>query len=135
MKFRKFVVQFAKYMIGGGVYFWSGYAVFAIGYSVLHIDWLVAKIIADMVGWTLNFIIQRFWAFNHPELGGKAVEVTGRYALLTVFNLGLDYAIVASLKSVGVTPYLGLFISSGFFTVWNYLWYKLWVFAPTRRSK
>jgi putative flippase GtrA len=132
---RRFIIQFAKYMVGGGVYFWSGYLIFALGYSVFHLNWLWAKIMADLVGWTLNFLIQRFWAFNHPELGGHTVKVTGRYAFITVLNLGLDYTIVASLKAVGVTPYLGMFISSGFFTVWNYLWYKLWVFSPKRLSR
>lgn len=133
-----YLIQFAKYMVGGGVYFWTGYAVFAICYSVLGIDWVLAKIAADVVGWTLNFLIQRFWAFAHPELGGKIVKVTGRYTVITLFNLALDYGIVSGLKHIGVTPYVGLFISSGFFTAWNYFWYKLWVFAPRsikRRAK
>lgn len=129
----KLVTQFIKYMVGGGVYFWSGYAVFAVLYSGLHIDWLWAKIAADAVGWTLNFLLQRYWAFNNPELGGHTVKITGRYAAITALNFAIDYAIVASLKSLNVTPYLGMFISSGFFTVWNYVWYRFWVFQPKRK--
>lgn len=130
---REFVTQFMKYMVGGGVYFWSGYVVFAFFYSVLRIDWLWAKIIADGVGWTLNFLLQRYWAFNNPELGGHAVKITGRYAAITALNFAIDYTIVASLKALDVTPYAGMFISSGFFTVWNYVWYRFWVFQPKRK--
>jgi putative flippase GtrA len=46
----------------------------------------------------------------------------------------MDYGIVAGLKAAGITPYIGQFISSGFFTVWNYFWYRFWVF-PTQFAK
>jgi hypothetical protein len=42
--------------------------------------------------------------------------------------------IVASLKSVGLTPYLGQFVSSGFFTIWNYFWYRFWVFPESHKQ-
>jgi putative flippase GtrA len=117
-------------MVGGGVYFWSGYAVFALLYSGFKVDWLWAKIIADIIGWTLNYLIQRYWAFKNPKLNGHEIRISGRYIALTLLNLAIDYAIVAGLKSAGVTPYLGMFISSMFFTVWNYVWYRFWVFKP-----
>jgi putative flippase GtrA len=125
---RKLIAQFLEYMVGGGVYFWSGYGVFAIGYSVFHWDWILAKMLADLVGWSLNFVIQRYWAFNNPVLAKKPIQVTGRYIVITLCNFLIDYSLVASLKHVGVSPYAGLFISSGFFTAWNYVWYRFWVF-------
>lgn len=125
---RKLWLQFLKYMVGGGVYFWTGYLIFAIGYSGFHISWLWAKMIADAVGWTLNYVIQRYWAFANPKLNAQQVKVTGRYLMLTVLNFLIDYSIVASLKHFGLTPYVGLFISSGFFTIWNYLWFRFFVF-------
>lgn len=132
-KNRRFV-QFVEYMIGGGVYFWSGLGVFAICYSVFHWDWLIAKIIADIIGWTLGFVVQRYWAFNDPRLKRKTFQTGRRYFGITLVNLAIDYGIVASLKALGVTPYLGMFISSLFFTVWNYLWYRFWVFDPKQGS-
>lgn len=130
IRHRRLIIQFLEYLVGGGVYFWSGYAVFALTYSGLKWDWVWAKIVADIVGWTLNFLIQRYWAFNNPRLAKYAAMVTGRYLAITFVNLVIDYAIVASLKSIGVTPYVGLFTSSLFFTAWNYLWYRFWVFSP-----
>lgn len=127
-------IQFLEYMIGGGVFFWSGMAVFALLYSGLHIDWLVSKLIADAVGWTLAFFIQRYWAFNDPRLKSKTLQTGKRYTLITIANFAIDYAIVATMKHFGVTPYLGMITASIFFTVWNYLWYRFWVFDPNQRA-
>lgn len=129
------IVQFLEYMVGGTVYFWSGYLMFAFCYTGLGWDWLPAKIVADLIGWTLNYLVQRFWAFNNPRLQGHEERTIGRYSLLTLCNLVLDYLIIASLKAVGVSPYIGFFISAGFFTVWNYLWYRFWVFYRKQSTK
>lgn len=121
-------VQFGEYVIGGMTYFWSGYAVFALCYSGLHWDWLPAKMLADAVGWTANYFIQRYWAFNSPKLKKHEAAVVSKYGILTAANLGLDYFIIWELNTMGISPYVGFFVSAGFFTVWNYVWYRFWVF-------
>jgi putative flippase GtrA len=122
------LVQFAKYTAGGGLYFWSGYAVFALCYSGLKWSWLPAKIAADGIGWTLNYFVQRYWAFAGPQRHLREIQHIGRYATIVVIGFILDYLIIAGLYAIGVTPYIGFFIAAGFFTVWNFLWYKYWVF-------
>ena len=126
--------QFFKYMAGGNLYFWSGYAVFALGYSVLHWSWWGAKIAADLVGWTLNYGVQRYWAFAGPSRQLSEIKHIGRYLFIESIGFGLDYAIIGVLNHIGVTPYVGFFVSAGFFTVWSYLWYKHWVF-PAASNK
>jgi len=127
------VVRFAKYMAGGGAYFWIGYGVFALCYSVFGWGWLPAKIAADVIGWTANYLVQRLWAFSDRAHLGE-IQHAGRYILIEVVGLGLDYLIIWGLAALGVTPYIGFFISAGFFTVWSYFWYKYWVF-PDSASK
>ena len=122
------VIQFVEYMIGGSAYFWSGYVVFAICYSGFGWRWWPAKMLADAVGWTLNYLIQRYWVFSNPRLARKEKVVAGKYTVLTAINFGLDYALIGGLKALGISPYIGFFISAGFFTVWNYAWYRFWVF-------
>ena len=126
------VIQFMKYMVGGASYFWSGLAVFAFFYSAIGWDWLPAKMVGDAVGWSANYLIQRYWAFEAPGLRRREGVVMSRYVSLTMVNLLLDYLIIASLKAVGVSPYIGFFISAAFFTIWNYLWYRAWVFYSGR---
>lgn len=132
---RKLLIQFVEYMISGGAYFWSGYALFAVLWSGLGWSLWWAKLTANIFGWTINFLLQRFWVFRNPNLKGHASEVTGRYIFITLVDFMLDYLIVAGLNLIGVTPYIGQFISSGFFTIWNYLWYRFWVFPEKLKRK
>lgn len=127
------VIQFLKYMAGGTLYFWVGYAVFAVAYSGFHWDWLPAKILADVIGWSLNYIVQRYWAFNTgARVPLREMQHVGRYLTIESIGFVLDYLIIWGLKVIGVTPYIGFFISAGFFTVWSYLWYRYWVFPETK---
>ena len=125
---RKLIIQFIEYMISGGAYFWSGYLVFFITDSYLGFSLWWAKQSANIVGWTVNFLLQRYWVFKNPQLKGHLGKVTGRYMIITLVDFIIDYFIIYGLKQIGITPYIGQFISAGFFTVWNYLWYRFWVF-------
>jgi putative flippase GtrA len=115
-------------MVGGSTYFWSGYAIFAIGYSVLHLWWLWAKLLADAIGWSLNYFIQRHWAFAGASKHLSEMQHARRYIIIESVGFVIDYAIIGGLKALGITPYIGFFISAAFFTVWSYFWYKYWVF-------
>lgn len=126
---RRELIRIGEYLISGGLYFWTGYLVFFITDSLLGWSLFWAKMAANIIGWTVNYLLQRFWVFRNPELSKHKVEVTGRYAFITLINFFLDYIIVYALQLVGVTPYIGQFVSAGFFTIWNYLWYKTWVFT------
>ena len=130
---RSWVQQCAKYMAGGALYFWVGYAVFAVCYSGFHVRWLYSKILADVIGWSLNYLVQRYWAF--AEGGKKLSEIqhVGRYLFIESIGFVLDYMIIAGLNHIGITPYIGFFISSAFFTVWSYFWYKYWVFPAAEK--
>lgn len=125
---RQTAVQFGKYWVGGNVYFWSGYGIFALCYSGLGWDWLPAKIAGDVIGLILNFIVQRYWAFNDPSLRGKTLQISAKYIATMTLSLTIDYLIVGGLKHLGVSPYIGLWVAATFFTAWNYVWYRFWVF-------
>lgn len=131
---RRLIIQLLEYMISGGAYFWAGYLVFFVADRGLGWSLWWAKLSANVVGWTINFVLQRYWVFKNPHLKGHLGDVSGRYIFLSLVNFGLDYLIVAVLKSNGLTPYIGQFVSSGFFTVWNYFWYRFWVFPQQQLS-
>ena len=122
------VKRITEYMVSGGAYFWSGYAMFFVCDQIFHLNLWWAKLTANVFGWTVNYLLQRYWVFNNPRLAKHQLDVTGRYMFITLVDFLMDYLIVAWLKSIGITPYIGQFISAAFFTVWNYLWYRLWVF-------
>lgn len=133
-KQRRELIRITEYMISGGAYFWAGYGMFFLLDKGVGLNLWWAKLGANVFGWLVNYALQRYWVFNNPELKKHQTNVTGRYIVITLVDFVLDYFIIAGLKSIGITPYIGAFISSGFFTVWNYLWYKLWVF-PEKFTK
>ncbi len=134
-KLRARLQQFAEYMVAGGAYFWFGYFVFFGLDKGLHWGLFAATMVSNLCGWTLNFILQRYWVFKNPKSRGHMGEATSRYIIITVVDFGLNYLIIYGLKKLGITPYIGQFISSAFFTGWNYLWYRYWVFPERYQPK
>lgn len=126
---KKLAVQFFEYWLGGNVFFLSGYATFSICFGLFHWRWWHAKVLGDIVGWTLNYIVQRYWAFTRSDLQFHEGKNRTRYIILSIVDTMLDYLIVGGLFQLGLTPYLGMFVSAGFFTVWNFVWYRYWVFS------
>lgn len=130
-------VQIIEYFVAGGAFFWSGYLAFAVFDSIFHLPLFVAKQLANLVGLSINYLLEDQWVFKRSKS-----RVTydkrrgGRYVVITLINFGIDYLIVLGLKDIGITPYLGQFASAGFFTIWNFVWYKYWVFAhhPSKKK-
>jgi putative flippase GtrA len=128
-KTKKFLIQFTEYMISGGAWFWVGYASFGFMDLVLGISFWPAKLSSYFIGASVNFLLQRYWVFKQKKNSKKELgDAAKRYYSLMVVNFVLDQVIVGGLRALGLTPYIGQFVSSGFFTVWNWLWYSLWVF-------
>lgn len=134
LKSRIAMSRFLKYWAGGGLYFWLGYGIFALCYSGFHWSWLPSKIVADAIGWTSNYLVQRFWAFS-DRVSFSEMKHAGRYIFIESIGFVMDYLIIWGLKAVGVSPYIGFFISAGFFTIWSFFWYKYWVFPEKKTEK
>ncbi|MFO0920766.1 MAG: GtrA family protein [Candidatus Saccharimonadales bacterium] len=135
------ITQVVEYFITGGVWFWSGYIIIASldDPLVAHFGegWglFIANFLGNAVGITLNFLLSRYWVFE----GNKKSDLkntTWRYVVYTALNaFGLNFLILKLLKSIGIEPEIGQFIAAGFFTVWNYFWYKFWVFKAVEPKK
>ena len=136
-KQRKELTRFAEYMISGGVWFWSGYIIIVV-LVANDVSLFWANFWGNAVGITLNFLISRYWVFK-TNRQSKLGVATGRYIIYTTLNAFLlNYLILQALRNIGIEPAIGQFIASAFFTVWNYVWYKAWVFKgqqPLRRTK
>lgn len=133
-KLKKLVVQVGEYMITGGVWFWSGYVIIVGLDDYIGLFW--ANVLGNGVGLTLNFFLERYWVFKTKHQA-KIGITTRRYIGYTVINAFLlNFAILYGLREyAGIGPEIGQFIASGFFSVWNYVWYKYWVFAGIHEHK
>ena len=133
-KTRKFITQFSEYMVTGGVWFWSGYILIVALDD--YIGLFAANFVGNSVGLTLNFVLERYWVFR-TKRPAKLAVMAKRYVIYTIVNAFLlNYAILYGLREwAAIKPEIGQFIASGFFTVWNYYWYKHWVFASNNQPK
>ena len=134
-RLRSRILQFAEYMVAGGAYFWTGYAIFFALDKGLHWNLFAVTMVSNLCGWTVNFLLQRYWVFKNPKMREHMGQTTWRYAIITIVDFGLNYLILYGLKKVSISPYIGQFISSAFFTGWNYLWYRFWVFPDRYQAK
>lgn len=136
IKIPKLVRQFAEYLVGGGLWFWSGYTIIVLLDDHIGLGW--ANAIGQTVGISLNFLVQKYWVFR-TQNSEKITFTAGRYVVYTLLNaFALNYLILwAFEKYFAIGPEISQFIASGFFTIWNYVWYKYWVFPepehPTRQ--
>lgn len=124
--------RFVEYFISGGVWFWSGYLIIVFSYEHIGLFW--ANFIGNAVGITLNFLLERYWVFKTKN-PTKLFVATQRYIVYTAVNAFLlNYLMLKGLESVGIVPAIGQFITSAFFTGWNYFWYKAWVFKGLEKT-
>lgn len=129
--------QIVEYLVAGGAFFWSGYIAFAVFDGIFGLPLFIAKQLANLIGLAVNYVLEDRWVFKKKKSRvAYDRRRTLRYIAITIVNFGIDYIIVASLKEQGLTPYVGQFVSAAFFTVWNFVWYKYWVFAhhPSRKK-
>ncbi len=131
-KNRKLIIQFAEYLVAGGAYFWSAYFIILFLTPVIGLWW--ANLIGNGVGVTINFILERYWVFQGSKKR-HLTEVSWKYIVFTAANFLISYLILKGLMSVGIPIAIGQFISAGFFTVWNYFWYRFWVFKGKPQAK
>ena len=129
-KSKSFIARAGQYLAGGTLYFWVGYGLFALAFSVFGWNWFFSKVFGDIIGRSANYVVQRYWTFSDTTKAEKShLE---RYMVITIISITLDYIIVGGFVATGVSPYVGQLISAGFFTIWNYWWFKRWVFIPKK---
>lgn len=119
--------RIVEYMISGGVWFWSGYTIIVVFDGIIGL--FLANLIGNAVGITLNFILERYWVFKTSR-PTTLFLATQRYIIYTSLNAFLlNYLILLYFREIwAIGPEISQFIAAGFFTVWNYIWYKAWVF-------
>lgn len=128
------LIRIVEYMVSGGVWFWSGYILIVLLDDRLIASYgkdkglFIANFIGNAVGITLNFILERYWVFRTKRQTNLFVA-TRRYIIYTTLNAFLlNFYILKVLSDHGIDPKIGQLIAAAFFTVWNYFWYKAYVF-------
>jgi putative flippase GtrA len=116
--------QFVKYQLGGSLYFAAAWSVITFGTG--RFGPAQAYIAGNILGLSINYAVQRFWTFKAQKQGtGSGLK----FIVFTVVSLALGYGLLRFLVvKAGLNVGVAQFVNAGFFTVWNWVWYKSWVF-------
>ncbi len=121
------IIKFIKYSLGGAAYFVIAWIIITFGTKYIGLWW--SNIIGNLLGILVNYLMQQFWAFGD----GRNIFNSGwKFVLITAVNLVLSYYILKFQTDNGIPLWLAQFVSAGFFSIWNWLWYKYWVFRESK---
>lgn len=125
----KLVIEFVKLQLAGNVLFWGTYVGFFFLDAVLNWPQLPALITASLIAHFLFFLIDRDWVFADKTGKRKSSGEVIRFIIFMGVNFLINLAIIEGLSVYfDLSPYYGQFVSAAFFTVWNYVGLKFWVF-------
>ncbi|HET7630005.1 MAG TPA: GtrA family protein, partial [Candidatus Saccharimonadales bacterium] len=111
--------------------FWGTYLGFPIFHEVLGWPSFWSLFTASLIGNILFFILDKKWVFADQSSGRRRTRTeVVRFTLFMTLNFFINLAIVEGLKYYfDVSEYIGQFVAAFFFTVWNYIGLKFWVFG------
>ncbi len=129
-------LQFIKLQLASNILFLGTYIGYAISDNFFHASSWQAVAIPSLLAHVLFFLVDRNWVFSDKT--GKR-KTSGEIVRFVCF-MGLSYFINLGILGVlqtyfGISPYIGQFIASAFFTVWNWAGLKFWVFRHARHVR
>lgn len=128
-------MQFVKLQIAGNIPFWGTYGLFALLDKVFMVDVIVSLFIATLLANSLFFYVDDKWVFADKRGNRKTATEVVKFAVFMTFSAVLTFFITWQLhERLGISPYLGQFISAAISTVVTFIGLRFWVFAPSNAA-
>lgn len=145
-KLFKLLIEFIKLQLSANILFWGTIGGLFVLYDVFEWPQLMALATASIAAHVVFFIVNKEWVFTDESGKRKTSREVVRFVLfmgLNYFiNLGIVTAVSYYLSNVEAvtsafpgfdpTPYIGQVVAALFFTVWNYVGLKFWVFQDVK---
>jgi len=119
-------IQLLKFCIVGA----SGYVVnLVVYYALIHgagAHYLVASVVAFLVAWLNNFVLNRQWTF--PRVGTSPVRQAAKYLIVSVIGLMVNLGILWALVHAGTDTLLAQAIAIAAVTPLTFVLTRSWAF-------
>lgn len=123
--------QFIKLQIAGNIPFWGTYIVNAVLDKAFNVDSFHALLVATVLANALFFIVDDRWVFSDTRGTRKAAPETIKFIIFMSLSALLTFNITWQLNQVlGISTYIGQFISAALSITWTFVGLRFWVFAP-----
>ncbi len=127
-----FTKSFIRYVIVGFISVGIDYGSLLIGYHILNWPLAFATSAGFSVGLVINFLLNKFWAFEASHDAKQSTKQAIMVAALVAFNLAITNVVVIQLNKWNVGPEFSKVITMAMITCWNYVLYKKYIFKKKK---
>ena len=127
--------QFLRYILTGGAAFVADFALFALCLYVLNWHYLVANLVALVVGLVLNYALSILWVFTACKRFFKKRKVLefSLFAVVGIAGVGLNQLLMYLMIGVlGLNEIVAKVIAAAIVLMWNFGGRKLMLFRKKK---
>ena len=123
--------KIVRYIISGGCSAFTSIGFLFVFVHFFGIHYLVASIIAFVLGFSVSFTMQKFWTFNNRETSRTHIQLA-QYLAITLGNLALNTLLVyIGVAILGLWYLLAQIIASILIALYSYFVYQKFVFTSS----
>lgn len=126
--------QIIRFLIAGLATTTADYGTFLLLKNLIGTGLFVASLASLAAGFVVSFTINRLWVFGadsrHSKQSGWLQLVM--YSALFSFNVAFTYLFIGQLELMGIEAYKSKIIAIGLITIWNFVFYKKFIFKVRR---
>jgi putative flippase GtrA len=123
--------KIVRYIISGGCAAFTSIGLLFIFVHFFGIHYLIASMIAFVLGFLVSFTMQKFWTFNNRETSRTHTQLA-LYLAITLINLLINTALVYIFVAwLGLWYLLAQIIASVLIALYSYFVYQRFVFTSS----
>jgi putative flippase GtrA len=128
--------EFVKLQLAGNIPFWGTYIINLVLDKGFSIDKFQALLVATVLANAVFFIVDDRWVFSQTRPKRKTTDEIVRFVIFMSLSALLVFNITWQLYTLlGISTYIGQFISAALSILWTFIGLRFWVFAPAGRRK
>jgi len=140
--------EFVKLQLSGNILFWGGMGGTALFREVFNFSDLWSLAIGNVLAYVAFFLVDKHWVFSDKTGQRKTTSEILRFVIFMSASYFINLVLVDSASRMSaiatVSQLMGgvvdklywaqFFVSTFFFTFWNWLGLRYWVFKPMRHA-
>jgi putative flippase GtrA len=127
--------EFLRYLLVGGLAFLADFGTLALLHHVLGMYYLLATLIAFLVGVTINYQLSVCWVFHYRDVTQRSVEFMV-FVMIGVMTMGVSIGLMALLVGwFGLAVLVAKCVVTAFTLVANFVLRRALLFSQQQRQQ
>ena len=128
--------EFVKLQLSGNILFWGGLGGTAFFKEFIGLPSVWALALGNIIAYVVFFLVDKHWVFSDKTGKRKASDEIFRFIIFMSAGYFINIFLVetvSQISSIGIY-WSQFFVSTFFFTFFNWLGLRYWVFKPARHA-